>query len=115
MSPNEVAPWPNIPAAYFELGAYVQAVSACDAALSLLTPSDTDSHAVTHKLSMRKAKSCFFAGLYEDAGAATDSDLFTSAEAETLSKGVSAAKHVEDPMKATHEIVLNLLRYKPTL
>jgi hypothetical protein len=43
----------------------------------------------------------------------------TSAEVETLSKGVqsylSAAKHVRDPLKVRQEIVTNLPRYKPNL
>lgn len=71
------------------------------------------------KLLTRKAKSCFFAGLYEDATAEVDAASPTSAEVETLSKGVqsylSAAKHVRDPLKVRQEIVTNLPRYKPNL
>lgn len=119
LSPTEAAPWSNISAAYFELGDYVQAISACDTALALLPPADTDSDAAKQKLVTRKAKSCCFAGLYEDAGAAVDTASSSSAEVETLSKGVrsylNAAKHVEDLTKARHEIVVDLPRYKPTL
>jgi len=119
LSPHERAPWSNLSAAYFELGDYTQAISACNKALGLLSPTDTDSDTAKQKLLTRKAKSCFFAGLYEDAGAVIDTASSSSAEAETLSKGVqsylNAAKHVEDLMKVRHEIVVNLPRYKPTL
>jgi Flp pilus assembly protein TadD len=63
LSPTEPAPWSNISAAYFELGDYVQAISACDTALALLASTDTDSDAAKQKLVTRKAKSCYFAGL----------------------------------------------------
>jgi len=119
LRPKEIPPWSNLSAAYFELGDYAQAISACDTALSLLDPTDPESDAVKQKLSTRKAKSCFFAGLYGDASAEVDAASSTSVEAETLSQGVHsslrAVKHVEDSMKARHEIVLNLPRYKPTL
>jgi tetratricopeptide (TPR) repeat protein len=119
LSPTETAPWSNISAAYFELGDYTQAISACDTALALLASTDTESGAAKQKLVTRKAKSCYFAGLYEDAGAVVDIASSSSAEVETLSKGVqsylNAAKHVGDLMKARHEIVVNLPRYKPTL
>jgi tetratricopeptide (TPR) repeat protein len=121
LSPHERAPWSNLSAAYFELGDYTQAISACDKALGLLTPTDTDSDAAKQKLLTRKAKSCFFARLYADAVAETDPDpaSSTSVEVKTLSKGVqsylNAAKHVEAPLKARHEVVLNLPRYKPSL
>jgi tetratricopeptide (TPR) repeat protein len=119
LSPNERAPWSNLSAAHLELGDYVHAISACDKALGLLSPTDADNDAARQKLSTRKAKSCFFSGLYEDAGAAIDTASSSSVDIETLSRGVqsylSAAKHVEDPMKARHEFVLNLPRYKPKL
>jgi tetratricopeptide (TPR) repeat protein len=119
LSPKERAPWSNLSAAYFELGDYEQAISACDTALGLLTPTDTDSETAKQKLLTRKARSCFFAGLYTDAGAETDPASAKSVEIETLSKSLqsyySPAKHVEDHMKARNEIVLNLPRYKPTL
>jgi tetratricopeptide (TPR) repeat protein len=119
LSPKERAPWSNLSAAYFELGDYEQAILACDTALGLLTPTDTDSETAKQKLLARKAKSCFFAGLYADAGAETDPASAKSVEIGTLSKSLqsyySAAKHVEDHMKARNEIVLNLPRYKPTL
>jgi tetratricopeptide (TPR) repeat protein len=63
LSPTEPAPWSNISAAYFELGDYVQAISACDTALALLASTDTDSDAAKQKLVTRKAKSYYFAGL----------------------------------------------------
>jgi tetratricopeptide (TPR) repeat protein len=72
LSPNKRAPWSNLSAAYFELGDYAQAISACDKALGLLAPTDADSDAARQKLLTRKAKSCFFAGLYEDATAEVD-------------------------------------------
>jgi tetratricopeptide (TPR) repeat protein len=118
LSPTETAPFSNLSAAYFELGDYAQAILACDTALAL-APTDTDSDAAKQKILTRKAKSCFFAGLYADVGAETDPTSSMSAEIETLSKGVrsylSAAKHVEAPLKARHEVVLNLPRFKPTL
>jgi tetratricopeptide (TPR) repeat protein len=63
LSPKETAPWSNISAAYFELGDYAQAISACDTALALLAPINTDSDAAKQKLLTRKAKPCYFAGL----------------------------------------------------
>ena len=119
LSPKETAPWSNISAAYFELGDYAQAISACDTALALLAPTNNDSDVAKQKLLTRKAKSCYFAGLYEYAGAVVDTASSSTVEIGTLSTGVqsylSAVKHVEDLMKARHEIVVNLPRYKPTL
>jgi tetratricopeptide (TPR) repeat protein len=119
LSPKETAPWSNISAAYFELGDYAQAISACDTALALLAPTNNDSDVAKQKLLTRKAKSCYFAGLYEDVGAVVDTASSSAVEIGTLSTGVqsylSAVKHVEDLMKARHEIVVNLPRYKPTL
>lgn len=119
MSPTESAPLSNISAAYFELGDYAQAISACDTALALLSPTDTNCEAAKQKLLTRKTKSCYFAGHYEDAGAVITAAPSTAAEFETPSQGVqsytNAAKHVDDLMKARYEIVVNLPRYKPTL
>jgi len=88
LSPKETAPWSNISAAYLELGNYVQAISACDTALSLLTPTDSDNDAAKQKLLTRKAKPCYFAGLYEDAGAVANTAFTSAVEIQTLSQGV---------------------------
>lgn len=119
MSPNEEAPWSNLSAENFELGDYAQALSTCDTALGLIAQTNDDSDATKQKLSTRKAKSAYFAGHYGDASAEVDAASSTSEEAEALSQGaqsyLDASKHVEDLMKARHEIVVNLPRYKPTM
>lgn len=105
LSPDERAPWSNLSAAYYELGDYTQAISVCDKALGLLTPTDADSDAAKQKLTTRKARSCFFAGLYADAVAETDPDPASSSsvEIETLAKGIqsyiNAAKHIGGSFK----------------
>lgn len=119
MSPKEVAPWSNLSAENFELGDYAQALSACNTALGLLAQTNDDSDATKQKLSAHKAKSACFAVHYGDASAEVDAASLTSEEAEALLQGaqsyLDASKHVEDLMKARHEIVVNLPRYKPTM
>lgn len=120
LSPDERAPWTNLSAAYFELGNYTKAVSACDTALSLLNPDATEYESIKQKHVVRRAKSCLFLGRFEDAAALADTadgPLMDSEDmlAECVKCYVESTRRISDTVKARNELILNLPRFKPTL
>ena len=67
--PSNAAPFSNLAAAYFELGLYDAAISACDSAYALLG-GRIDYDTTRHRLCLRKAKACLHSNRFDEGIAA---------------------------------------------
>lgn len=119
MSPKERAPWTNLSAAFFELGDYAKAISACDTALALLDPTAQDYDHLKQKHVVRRVKSCLFLARYKDVAAAIVADQAAVDTENMLPKCAElyadVAERIVEHINARNEVILNLPRYKPTL
>lgn len=117
LDPSRYEPHSNLASTYFELGEYDNVISACDAAMALLSNEDKYNSA-RQKISVRKAKACIYSKLF-DAAQHTLDDTPPSQETRVLNRCIHRHRENVSLMgdgKATHtKLILELPRYKPAM
>ena len=117
LDPDNAAPHSNLSAAYFELGEYSLAASACDAAAKRLIDEE-DNAQLKQRLASRKMKACIHALHFSGAIEAVSS-LPKTRELQQLEQCMKRYQRniesVGDSEVAHKKLISELPRYKPSM
>lgn len=117
LDPSSAAPHSNPAAAYFELGNYKAAISACDSASALLGE-QVKQETARQKLALRKAKSCLYSKRFPEALAVLDA-IPSSDEKTGLVQSIRVYENLKchgvDASTLHAKLIRETPRYKPSM